>query len=105
MCASDHTKLEAHSLYFGIAYYAGIYGIAVFLILMKKTLQAGFTSSPIVKTIYLPLLTYGLTVHVFEGIYPVFVPHPFWLFTWLPILILIFSKRGQTTERESTHEI
>lgn len=105
MCDSDHAKLEAHSLYFGIAYYAGIYGIAVFLILMKKTVQAGLGSSQMIKIIYLPLLTYGLTVHVFEGVYPIFKPLPFWLFTWLPILILIFSEKETMNTQENLNEI
>lgn len=105
LCDSDHAKLEAHSLYFGIAYYAGIYGIVVLLVLLGKTLRNGLAATKEIQTLYLPLLIYGLAVHAFEGIYPLYKPNPFWLFTWLPILVLLFSRESNGAARESSDEL
>lgn len=85
-------KLEAHNLYFGIAYYAGVFGLLVFAMLLWHAVKQGRKLSRQMRWIYFPLLVYGLTVHLFEGIYPIYHPHPFWLFTWLPILVLMLSE-------------
>lgn len=89
--ANGH-KLEAHSMYFGVAYYAGSFGLLVLFGMLAVTIIRGLGASRRMQWMYFPLLAYGLTVHVFEGIYPLFTPHPFWLFTWLPILMLLLRS-------------
>lgn len=93
-------KLEAHSLYFSVAYYAGSLGLVVLFALLWCCVKCGLRASKEIRWVYFPLLVYGLTVHLVEGIYPLYEPHPFWLFTWLPILVLLMSVNN--TPQQST---
>jgi O-antigen ligase len=91
-----HWKLEAHNLYFGIAYYAGVFGLLTYAVLLWLSVRQGRKLTLQMRWIYFPLLVYGLTVHLFEGIYPIYRPHPFWLFTWLPILVLMLADERKS---------
>ncbi|MDX1802646.1 MAG: O-antigen ligase family protein [Alcanivorax sp.] len=98
-----HIKLEAHSLYFALAYYAGVYGVLIFGSLLFISLKRGQSASHESRYIFIPLLAYGLSVQIFEGLYPIYVPHPFWLFTWLPISILALShEETNKTDQQET---
>ena len=91
-------KLEAHSMYFAVAYYAGIYGLIVAGLLLLRIFRNISIAPEAVRHTYIPLLAYGLAVQTFEGVYLIYVPHPFWLFTWLPFSVfLLYSQR--TAER------
>lgn len=103
---STGAKLEAHSLYFGLAYYAGIFGLLVFGWLMWLV-RARVRKLPAqLFWVYFPLLVYGLIVSLFEGVYLIYHPHPFWLFTWLPIMALLFSQtETKKTEAGNYHGV
>ena len=80
-------KLEAHSLFFALWLRGGLFSLAVFIGLVAASVrqqQAG--SSP--SNVWLYILLFGLVTQFFEGIYPVRAPNSFWLYTWLPLLML-----------------
>jgi len=80
-------KLEPHSLYFALVLRGGLLAVALYAILVTLAIRKSASSSP-ADSIWLYILIFGLITQGFEGVYPVRPPNSFWLYTWLPILML-----------------
>jgi len=80
-------KLEPHSLYFALVLRGGLLAAAFYLILVTLAIRKSASSSS-ADSIWLYILLFGLITQGFEGVYPVRPPNSFWLYTWLPILML-----------------
>ena len=81
-------KLEPHSLFFALGLRGGILALATFGLLVTAAIRRhGLRATA--GSIWLYLLLFGLVTQCFEGVYPVRRPNSFWLYTWLPLLILL----------------
>ncbi len=85
-------KLEPHSLYFALLLRGGLLALALFIALIWLTVRKhGGRASR--QSIWLYILLFGLTTQFFEGVYPVRPPNSFWLYTWLPILMILLKAQ------------
>lgn len=91
-------KLEPHSLYFALALRGGLLAVALYVILVALAIRK-YTSSAPANSIWLHILLFGLITQGFEGVYPVRPPNSFWLYTWLPILMLIMNTNREYRPR------
>ncbi len=83
-------KLEPHSLFFALILRGGLLAMGLFLTLIWMTVRKhGRQASQ--QSIWLYILLFGLTTQFFEGVYPVRPPNSFWLYTWLPILMILLK--------------
>lgn len=83
-------KLEPHSLYFSLLLRGGLIALSIFLGLVWAALRE-HGSNPSSKSIWLYILMFGMITQCFEGVYPVRPPNSFWLYTWLPLLMLLLT--------------
>lgn len=83
-------KLEPHSLFFALLLRGGLLAAGIFMALLALTIvRHGRKASP--HSIWLYILLFGLVTQFFEGVYPVRPPNSFWLYTWLPILMILLK--------------
>lgn len=83
-------KLEPHSLFFALILRGGLLAAGLFIALVALTvIQHGRRASQ--QSIWLYILLFGLATQFFEGVYPVRPPNSFWLYTWLPILMILLK--------------
>lgn len=87
-------KLEPHSLYFALVLRGGLLAAALYTILVILAIRKHSTETP-AHNIWLYILLFGLVTQGFEGVYPVRPPNSFWLYTWLPILMLIMNTKRE----------
>jgi len=91
-------KLEPHSLYFALVLRGGLLAAALYVILITLAIRRYASSAP-ANSIWLYILLFGLITQGFEGVYPVRPPNSFWLYTWLPILMLIMNTKREYRPR------
>ncbi|SEG04183.1 O-antigen ligase like membrane protein [Alcanivorax sp. DSM 26293] len=91
-------KLEPHSLYFALVLRGGLLAAALYVILVILAIQKHTSSTP-ANNIWLYILLFGLVTQGFEGVYPVRPPNSFWLYTWIPILMLIMNTNREYRPR------
>lgn len=84
-------KLEPHSLFFALMLRGGLFSIGLYCaLIVLATRKHGRQVSQ--QSIWLYILLFGLTTQFFEGVYPVRHPNSFWLYTWLPILMILLKN-------------
>ncbi len=90
---SEHLsqKLEPHSLFFALFLRGGLLALTVFVTLACMALYKAFRSQRDLPRLWGYLLLFGLITQLAEGVYPVRTPNSFWLYTWLPLLLLLLS--------------
>jgi O-Antigen ligase len=91
-------KLEPHSLYFALVLRGGLLAAALYVILVALAICKHASSAP-ANNIWLYMLLFGLVTQGFEGVYPVRPPNSFWLYTWLPILMLTMHANREYRPR------
>ena len=83
-------KLEPHSLYFALGLRGGILAITLFLgLVLAAVIRHGIKPSS--NSVWLYILMFGMITQCFEGVYPVRPPNSFWLYTWLPLFMLLLT--------------
>tara|TARA_R100001039_G_scaffold37480_1_gene36182 strand:+ start:1603 stop:2781 length:1179 start_codon:yes stop_codon:yes gene_type:complete len=87
-------KLEPHSLYFSLLLRGGLLAVALYVILITLAVRKHAYSNS-TNSIWIYILLFGLITQGFEGVYPVRPPNSFWLYTWLPILMLIMNTNRE----------
>lgn len=85
-------KLEPHGLFFALGLRGGLLALATFGLLVLFAVRR-HGSQPGINSVWLYLLIFGLVTQGFEGVYPIRRPNSFWLYTWLPLLILLLHHR------------
>ncbi len=84
------TKLEPHSLFFALILRGGLLALVCYgALIAMAAIKHGRKASQ--DSIWLYILLFGLTTQFFEGVYPVRPPNSFWLYTWLPILMILLK--------------
>ena len=90
-------KLEPHSLYFSLGLRGGALAVVLFATLLVAAVkQHGLKPSH--HSVWLYILVFGMITQFFEGVYPIRPPNSFWLYTWLPLLMLLLATDKITTE-------
>lgn len=92
-------KLEPHSLYFALILRGGLLAAALYALLVILAIRKHVSSSAH-SNIWGYILLFGLITQGFEGVYPVRSPNSFWLYTWLPILMLMMKTEKRTQALE-----
>lgn len=98
----QQVKLEPHSLYFSLLLRGGLLALLAYLSLLLIVFRRNLVISKN-NTIWLCLLIFGLVTQFFEGVYPLRSPNSFWLYTWLPIFILLIAD-NKAAERSNAHK-
>lgn len=88
-------KLEPHSLYFALVLRGGLISLGLFICLVIASVRQ-HGKKPSTGSIWLYILLFGLTAQCFEGVYPVRPPNSFWLYTWLPLLMLFLTCKPKS---------
>lgn len=84
-------KLEPHSLFFSLILRGGLLALVLFCTLVALAVVKARQRENATDGAWLLILFFGLVTQFFEGVYPVRPPNSFWLYTWVPILILILT--------------
>ena len=84
-------KLEPHSLFFSLILRGGLLALVIFCSLIALAITRARQRKLATDNIWLLVLFFGLVTQFFEGVYPLRPPNSFWLYTWLPLLILILT--------------
>lgn len=94
----QNKKLEPHSLFFALILRGGLLAVCLFTGLVWMTVRK-HGNQPSTQSIWLYILLFGLTTQFFEGVYPVRPPNSFWLYTWLPIFMILLTKDRKDAQR------